>query len=63
MKYRETQALMKCNTSKKKYFNLVWYFPISQIVGELKKPTNQARKWPKTPEEWELLKITGRKKS
>lgn len=43
MKYRETQAFVKYNTSKKKYFNLVWYFSISQIVGELKEPTNQAR--------------------
>lgn len=64
---------MKCNEiqrntrlheiqHKKKHFSLVWYFPISQIVGELKKPTNQAREWPKPPKESVLLKIAGRKK-
>lgn len=63
MKYRETQSFVKYNTSKKKYFNLVWYFSISQIVGELKEPTNQAREWPKAQKQSELLKITGRKKS
>jgi len=43
MTYREAQVLVKYNTRKKKYFNLVWYFSISQRVGESKKPTNQAR--------------------
>lgn len=43
MTYRETQALVKYNTSNKKNFNLVWYFSSSQIAGESKEPTSQAR--------------------
>lgn len=62
MTYRETQVLVKYNTSKKKNFNLVWYFSSSQIAGESKEPTSQAREWSKAQRQPELLKITSRKK-